>query len=110
MKIIVTAIGLVILICSAVRADMVYGVIKADGKPVGKGVKIEVLVKQAVIDSTLTNKKGAYRLMIAGHKEVVFRITYGDQTPTITVFVYDQPVRYNILLERIEGKYRARRE
>ena len=110
MKIIVTTIGLVILICSIAQADMVYGVIKADGKPVGKGVKIEVLVDTTVVDRTVTDKKGGYRLMIMGHKQVAFRITYAEQTPVMTVFVYDHPVRYNILLERIEGQYRARRE
>jgi hypothetical protein len=130
MKTIVAAFGLVVLICSTAQADMVYGVIKADGKVVGKGIKVEVLTDTTVsdstvsdttvsdttvsdsnvIDSTTTDEKGAYRLMIKGRQEVVFRITYGGQTPTIRVFTYDRPVRYNIILEKVDGRYRARRE
>lgn len=110
MKVAVMALCLIMLAFSAAGAGKVYGVIKAGGTPVGEGVRVEAVTTDTVPNFVLTDRTGTYRLYIRGTGKFTLKVTYQNQSPTFDVYVYDHPVRYNFVLERVGDRYILRRE
>ncbi len=111
MKTVFVALCLVVLTCALTQAGMIYGVVKVQGKHVGAGVKIEVLSAGAVIDSARTDTNGTYQLVIKIQVKISLRVIYKDKpTPPIEINTYDEPIRYNLILEEKKGAYTVRRE
>jgi hypothetical protein len=111
MKTVFVVLCLVVLTCSLTQAGMIYGVVKVQAKHVGAGVKIEVLSAGAVTDSARTDTNGTYQLVIKTQGKISLRVIYeGKTTPPIEIYTYDQPARYNLILEAKDGAYMVRRE
>jgi hypothetical protein len=116
MKTICTFVSLVVLSPSLVFAGEIYGNIKEGQKPIKEGIKVEIVNPNDpcdVLASTETGKRGSYSLYLDREGRFKLRVFYGDprQLPEIDVYLYKEPVRYNLVLERKpNGEYSLRRD
>lgn len=106
---------------SNAAAGRIFGDIKMDGKPLPAGVLVTVALvpagapeakgKPAVpADSTATDKFGSYKLTVKGEGKCVLTLVYDKQTLTLDVFSYKEATRYDLVLEKKEGKLTLRRK
>jgi len=117
--------SLALLFClaaSKASAGRIFGDIKLDGKPVPAGllVKIAVLppgasdakVKPSPVlaDSTVTDKFGSFKLTVKGEGKCVLTLVYDKQTLTLEMFAYKEATRYDLILEKKDGKLSLRRK
>jgi len=111
------------LTASNAFAGRVYGDIKLDGKPVpanlpvkislappDSGAADEVTPAPAVIDSTVTDKFGSYKLAVKPTGKCILSLLYEKQTLALEVFSYKEPARYDLILEKKDGKLSLRRK
>jgi hypothetical protein len=101
-------------------AGRIFGDIKLDGKPLPAGVPITIHRSSAdekkkdapppQVDSTATDKFGSYKLSIKEEGKCILKIVYEKQTVTLEVFSYKDPTRYDLILEKKDGKLSLRRK
>lgn len=98
-------------------AGRIFGDIKIDGKPLPAGVPVEIAVlkegakgKPPRADSTATDKFGAYKLAVKEKGKCQLSIVYEKQPLSLEVFSYNEPTRYDLLIEKKEGKLTLRRK
>lgn len=101
-------------------AGRVFGDIKLDGKPLPAGVPVKIArvvteegkSKAATVpaDSTATDQYGSYKLMVKDAGKCVLVIAYEKQTATLEVFSYKEATRYDLILEKKDGKLTLRRK
>jgi hypothetical protein len=114
-------VALVLLACiapSTALAGRIFGDIKMDGKPLPAGVPVTIArtppegSKGAVVraDSTSTDKFGAYKLTVKDEGKCTLSIVYEKQTVSFEVFSYKEATRYDLILERKDGKLSLRRK
>jgi hypothetical protein len=92
-----------------VGAGEIYGSIKEDGKPVKEGVKVEVACAGKTVAGE-TDKNGAYRLFAQEEGKCTLTVRIGDEAPSIAVDSFEDSARYNLVLEKKDGKYVLRGE
>jgi hypothetical protein len=105
-------LGVLILLIGLVATDAhagrLFGDITFDGKPLPAGAVVTVAVVTAAAtspaDSTTTDKFGSYKLNVAGEGKCLLTLVHEGQTATLVVFSYQNPTRYDMVLEKIEGK------
>lgn len=87
----------------------VYGTIKENGKPVKEGVGVTVACgdKNA---SGVTDKNGSYRLFAGQEGKCTLTVKVGGEAPSTPISSYADSARYNLVLEKKEGKYTLRTE
>jgi hypothetical protein len=113
----------VCLAASRASAGRIFGDIKLDGKPVPAGLTVKISVappvsdttakpKSApiVVDTTLTDKFGSYKLTVKQEGKCVLTLVYEKQAPTLEVFSYKEATRYDLILEKKDGKLSLRRK
>jgi len=107
----VLALCAVILAASSslAAAGEIYGSITEAGKPVAEGLKVQ-LVCGADKVVTATDKYGAYRVFAQEEGECTLTLTIGAETPSIAVESFEDSARYNLVLEKKDGKYALRSE
>jgi hypothetical protein len=113
-------VPLILLTCLApvtALAARVFGDIKIDGKPVAAGVPVKItrLVTEggkskAAADSTTTDKFGSYKLMVKETGKCVLSIMYDKQSSSLEVFSNKEATRYDLILEKSDGKWSLRRK
>ena len=103
-------------------AGRIFGDIKLDGKPVLAGliVTIAPVVPAAdgggapkpgpLADSTATDQYGSYKLNVKQIGKCVLALVYQKQTLALEVFSYKVPTRYDLVLEKKDGKLSLRRK
>ena len=102
-------------------AGRVFGDIKMADKPIGKGVPVMITTlltdaegktKPAVthVDSTGTDEFGAYKLVVKEPGKCLLTIVYEKQNVALEVFSNKEPTRYDLILEKKEGKLALRRK
>lgn len=108
---------LVLGAASNAAAGRILGDIKLDGKPVAEGVRVRITLapaegkaSPAVLDSVVTDKFGAYKLSVKPEGKCVLTVLYDKQAPTIEVFSYSEATRYDLILEKKDGKLSLRRK
>jgi hypothetical protein len=116
---------LVCLLASDASAGRIYGDIKTDGRPVPEGLKVKIAVvppadtsaaktklkaSPTVVDSTVTDKFGSYKLAVKTEGKCVLALYYGKEALTLDVFSYKEAVRYDLIVEKKEGKLTLRRK
>ena len=119
---VLAALG-ICLMASNASAGRIFGDIKLDGKPVPAGLPVEVFlappasapgdtVKPAPVrvDSTATDKFGSYKLNVKSEGKCILRLVYEKQTVTLEVFSYKEATRYDLVLEKKDGKFSLRRQ
>jgi hypothetical protein len=107
-KIFLTTLCLAIF-CSAAPAGEFYGTIKEGGKPVKAGTKIEVKCAKGNYGAE-TDKLGSYRLFVPEQGKCALSVKSGDVAPQMTVHSFEDSARYNLVLEKKDGKPALRSE
>ena len=122
----ITAIFSVLLVClvaSNVSAGRIFGDIKLDGKPVSAGTIVKIALAPpasapgakpqpapAAVDTTITDKFGSYKLTVKQEGKCILTLLYGKQALTLEVFSYKDATRYDLVLEKKDGKLSLRRK
>lgn len=125
MKRIVVA-SLILLVCLAAanaHAGRIFGDIKLDGKPVLGGLMVTIAPvlpasapgdtakhAPAAVDTTLTDKFGSYKLSVKQEGKCVLTLAYEKQALMLEVFSYKNATRYDLILEKKDGKLSMRRK
>jgi hypothetical protein len=121
LRLILPAILFLFLPPSNAWAGRVFGDIRMDGKPLPAGVPVWVqrpsadpkkkdVPPPAKVDSTATDKFGSYKLSVKEEGKCFLTIVYEKQTATLEIFSYKDPTRYDLILEKKEGKLSLRRK
>jgi hypothetical protein len=110
------------LMASSVSAGRIFGDIKVDGKPLPAGLPVMIAlappasapgdtVRLAPVraDSTVTDKFGSYKLAVKREGKCVLSLVYEKQVLTLEVFSYQVATRYDLILEKKDGKLSLRR-
>ncbi len=90
-------------------AGEIFGTIKEGGAPVKEGMKV-ALVCGAKTYAAETDKNGAYRLFAEEEGKCTLTVTVGNEVPSTTVHSFADSARYNLILEKKDGKYTLRSE
>src|SRR5512139_3078634 len=80
-------------------AGKIYGSITEAGKPVAKGVKVDVTCG-GMTHSAETDANGAYAVMVPEQGKCTLKLTYQGQTPTFDVTSFDGSVQYDLVVEK----------
>ena len=121
LRFILPAILSLFLPLSNAWAGRVFGDIKMDGKPLVAGVPVWIqrpaadekkkdVPPPAKVDSTATDKFGSYKLSVKEEGKCFLTIVYERQTVTLEIFSYKDPTRYDLILEKKDGKLSLRRK
>jgi len=111
---------LTILWSTTAHAARIFGDIKLDGKPLPEGVLV-TLQRAAKPDAngkpvagppdtTKTDKVGSYKFTVKEEGKCTLTVLYEKQPIAIEVFSYKEPTRYDLILEKKEGKFTLRRK
>ena len=105
------------LATSPALAGRIFGDVQMDGKPLPAGVPIRISQPLAgdaktapLADSTLTDKAGAYKLTVKTEGKCLLTVVHDKQTVGLNVFSYKEATRYDLILERKDGKLSLRRK
>jgi hypothetical protein len=98
-------------------AGKIFGDIKLNGKPLPDSVRVKITAPLpaeaktgAVADSTMTDKFGSYRLNVKEEGRCLLTVVFEKQPVELTVFSYKEATRYDLILERKDGKLTLRRK
>lgn len=121
----VFVVGALLVCCAApdAFAGRIFGDIKLDGKPAPPGLSLKIALAPpaaapgakpkpapAVADSTVTDKFGSYKLTVKPEGKCVLTLLYEKQALTLEVFSYKEAMRYDLIVEKKEGKLTLRRK
>ena len=95
--------------CASALAGEIYGTIKEGGKPIKAGTKVEVKCAKGSY-STETDKLGSYRLFVQEQGKCTLSVTSVGGSPQMTVHSFEDSARYNLVLEKKDGKSSLRSE
>ena len=115
-----SALLLSLCLPAAAHAGRVFGDIKLDGKPLPAGVPVTITRVLTVdgkaknagapSDTTKTDQYGAYKLTVKETGKCVLAVAYDKQTATFEVFSNKDATRYDLILEKKDGKLSLRRK
>jgi len=102
-------------------AGRIFGDIKMEGKPVAAGLPVTISIvppagdqgpkpAPVMVDSAATDKFGSYKLTVKPEGKCVLALLYEKQTVTLEVFSYKNATRYDLILEKKDGKLTLRRK
>jgi hypothetical protein len=121
----VFVVGALLVCCAApdAFAGRIFGDITLDGKPVPAGLTVTIATAlppgssgakpkpaPAVADSTATDKFGSYKLNVKAEGKCILTLVYEKQPVTLEVFSYKEATRYDLILEKKDGKLSLRRK
>ena len=105
---------------SAAQAGRIFGDITFGGKPVPTGVLVTLQPvpktegkdkpAPAAIDSTTTDKVGSYKFLVKDEGKCKLTVFYEKESAALEVFSYKEATRYDLVLEKKEGKLALRRK
>lgn len=106
------------LTASSALAGRLLGDIRLDGKPVAEGLRVRLAAATpakpgaapAVVDSTVTDKFGSYKLMAKDEGKYILTLVFEKQPVSLEVFAYKEATRYDLVLEKKDGKLSLRRK
>jgi hypothetical protein len=91
-------------------AGKILGGITEGGKPIAKGVKVDVTCGTNM-HSAETDANGAFTMMVPEMGKCSLKVTYQGQTPTLEITSYEGSVQYDLSLEKqADGKYALKRK
>ena len=93
-------------------AGKIFGDISMDGKPLPAGVKIKIMRPgtSVVADSTTTDKFGSFKLMVKEDGKTVLTVMHENKALELAVFSNKEAMRYDLVIEKKEGKPGLRRK
>jgi hypothetical protein len=114
---------MVSLAASNASAGRIFGDIKLDGKPVPAGLIVKIAVAPPAsapdakpkpapiaVDTAVTDKVGSYKLTVKQEGKCILTLVYEKQMLTLEVFSYKEATRYDLILEKKDGKLSLRRK
>src|SRR5262245_8221367 len=114
---VVLLIALVCCLPASASAGKVFGDIKLGDKPVPAGVAVSVArapadakAQATPLEATKTDEFGAYKLMVKEPGKCILTVEFEKQTASIEVFSNKEATRYDLILEKKEGKLSLRRK
>jgi len=110
MKRMVVTLALLALVSSAAFAGEVYGKITTTGAAVAEGTPVEIKCGSKAFPATKTDKAGAYHFGVDVTGKCTISVKQKDQTASLEIAAYDEPVQVDIVLEMKDGKLTARRK
>ncbi len=118
--------SLILFVCltaANASAGRIFGDIKMDGKPVQAGLMVTLAPvppasapgdtanpAPAAADTTLTDKFGSYKLNMKQEGKCLLTLAYEKKALTLEVFSYKNATRYDLILEKKDGKLSLRRK
>lgn len=101
---------LILMFVAPVFAGEIYGSIELSGKALPPGVEI-VVQCAGPARSTKTDEIGSYRLYLKEKGKCTLTVKYGiEPFPSIAIYSYEGTVRFNLVLEASDGRYKLRRK
>src|SRR6266404_8300145 len=85
---------LVFLTVSSGLAGEISGTIKAEGKAVPKGVKVDIVSAVKTYNGE-TDAYGSYRLYVAEKGKCSLTVHFAQKAPSIQIFSYPKSTRYD---------------
>ena len=119
MRISAIAVVMVALFASSALAGKIFGDIKMDGKPLPEGAVVTIALAPAAdaknaapaaLDTTKTDKFGSYKFSVKPEGKCVLTVVHEKQSASLDVFSYKEATRYDLILEKKEGKLSLRRK
>ena len=109
---VILALGIVAMFSTNASAGKIFGDIKLDGKPLPEGVKVRVTRPgtSAIADSTTTDKFGSYKVTVKEEGKSVLTVVYDKKPLELQVFSNKEATRYDLVLEKKDGKLILRRK
>ncbi len=95
--------------CTTALAGEIHGTVKEGGKPVKAGTKLEVKCAKGSY-SAETDNLGSYRLFVPEQGKCTLTVKASDASPQMTVHSFEDSSRYNLVLEKKDGKSSLRSE
>jgi len=97
---------------SGAHAGRIFGDISFGGKPVPAGVKVKVTRPggSAVADTTATDKFGSYKLTVKEEGKATLTVLYEGKPLDLAVFSNKEAARYDLVVEKKDGKLTVRRK
>ena len=109
MKRLVVLALMIAAVPAAAVAGEIYGTITEQGKPVKEGLAVTVTCGEKAVKGA-TDKNGAYRLFAEEEGKCTLALKVGEETPSTAVHSFSDSARYNLVLEKKDGKYALRSE
>ena len=99
-------------IATSAFAGKIFGDISMDGKPVPAGVKVKVTLpgSSAIADSTTTDKFGSYKLLVKAEGKSTLTVFFENKPLELAVFSNKEATRYDLVVEKKDGKPSVRRK
>ncbi len=122
---VILTLGIAALLAGDAGAGRIFGDIKLGTKPLPEGVRVRVsrpvpvesgkpdaapAKTGAVADSTATDKFGSYKLTVKEEGKCLLTVVYEKQPIEIQVFSNKEATRYDLILEKKDGKLTLRRK
>jgi len=95
--------------CTPALAGEIYGTIREGGKPVKAGTRLEVKCARGSYGAE-TDKLGSYRLFVPEQGKCTLAVISGTPAPQMAVHSFEDSARYNLVLEKKDGKPALRSE
>ena len=107
-----TLITAAVLVTTEAQAGKIFGDISLDGKPLPAGVKVQVSKAgaKAVADETATDKFGSYKLNMKEEGKETLTVVYEKKPIELAVFSNKEATRYDLVVEKKDGKLTLRRK
>jgi hypothetical protein len=93
-------------------AGLIHGIVRFGGKPVGEGTTVSIRQgDQGPTRVGTTDKNGTYRVNVPEEGWCTLSVTYKKKTPnSIKVYSFKTGVRYNLVLEIVDGGLTLRKQ
>src|SRR5262245_21074794 len=110
--IVIASIAAISVLATGAIAGKIFGDITVDGKPVAAGIKIKVTKpgSSAAADTALTDKFGSYKLLVKEEGKTTLTVLFEKQPLELAVFSNKEATRYDLVIEKKEGKLTLRRK
>ena len=110
MRIPILSVLTLFLLAAPAHAGYVTGKISVGDKSVGAKILVEVLSGKKVIATAKTDKHSSYRMYVKEPGDYTIKVTYKGQSPTMKITVTEKTIRYDLVLELKDNKYRLKRK
>ena len=109
---IVMLMAALVVFSSEASAGKIFGDISMDGKPVAAGIKVRITRPgaTAIADTAVTDKFGSYKLMVKEEGKSTLTLLYEGKPLELTVFSNKEATRYDLVVEKKDGKLSLRRK
>ena len=109
MKLACLTLFIILGFASIAVAGNVYGSITEGGKPIGQGVKLEVLCGTNKYAAE-TDANGGFKLFVPDKGKCTLKVSYQGQAPSFEISSYEGSVQYDLILEKQNGQYALKRK